>query len=172
MRSESVSKQLVPGLIALVCLCVPISGFANAPLSDLDTDQISQKTDEELTELTARWSELSAGERRTVLREVRNRMRASVNRSAQAKANYQKQLRSQGATGIVVQRRYGRKSDGSVVVQTRVIQKNAPSAGRVTFGFGFERRANRQPVEQPANTEVVTNKVGDGFAPEGSQTEQ
>lgn len=131
------------------------------PTSDLDTDQISQKTDAELTELTARWSELSASERRTVLREVRHRMRASVNRSAQAKANYQKQLRRQGASGIVVQRRYGRKSDGSVVVQTRVIQKTTPSSGRVTFGFGFERRANRQPSEQPANTEVVTGNIGE-----------
>lgn len=114
----------------------------------LDAEEITHKTDEELTALTARWNELSASERRALLHEVRARMRASADASARAKANYANKRQSQGVSGVVVQRRYGRKSDGSVVVQTRVIQKRTPATGRVTFGFGFERRANKQSAEQ------------------------
>lgn len=153
MKLNRTPKLAIAGLVALLGL--PVLVFAQPVPNDLDTDQISEKTDEELTALTARWGELSAGERRTVLREVRHRMRASVNASAnasaRAKANYEKQLRAQGSAGIVVQRRYGRKPDGSVVVQTRVIQKRVPSSSaRVTFGFGFERRSKDQKHESSA----------------------
>ena len=148
-------------MIALVCALPTYANelsAARAPevQGPISQAHISEKTDEELTALTARWGELSASERRTVLREVRNRMRASANASARAKANYVKQLRAQGSTGIVVQRKYGRKSDGSVVVQTRVIQKGAPTTGRVTFGFGFERRAKRQPNGHPQTQSATT----------------
>ena len=109
---------------------------------------LSLKTDTELTELTAQWSTLSPGERRHLLAEVTRRMAA--NRNARAKV------------GVQVQRRYGRvvrKQDGSVVVQTRVVQmRPRPDGatavrGRVTFGIGFEQRSkSRQanPVREPA----------------------
>jgi len=100
-------------------------------------EDLSGKTDAELTELTAQWSNLSPGERRTLLAEVRGRMAA--NQQARRPA------------GIRVQRRYGRvvrKPDGSVVVQTRVVQvrprdaqPGASARSRVTFGIGFEQRS-------------------------------
>ena len=43
----------------------------------LQPDDITIKTDEELTALTARWNELSSSERRLLLHEVRARMQAS-----------------------------------------------------------------------------------------------
>ena len=137
----------------------------------LQPDDITIKTDEELTALTARWNELSSSERRLLLHEVRARMQAS-------KISAQRQLKRQihrmpvQGTGTIVQRRYGRKSDGSVVVQTRVIQKRtpprgAPASGRITFGFGFERRAQGQghqtsPHESAANQAgIVVNQAQD-----------
>ena len=113
---------------------------------------LSLKTDTELTELTAQWSTLSPGERRHLLAEVTRRMAA--NRNARAKV------------GVQVQRRYGRvvrKQDGSVVVQTRVVQmRPRPDGatavrGRVTFGIGFEQRSKSRkasPVREPAPQRV------------------
>ena len=119
--------------------------------TELTEDQLSQgnlaqRSDSELTELTAQWSQLSPEQRRRLLAEVRGRM---VNNS---------QLRR--PQGVIVQRRYGRvvrKSDGSVVLQTRVVQiqprNNAgqqaqSEAPRVTFGIGFEQRT-RAPGNAP-----------------------
>ncbi len=135
-------------------------------LADLLPDDIVVKTDEELTALTARWNELSSTERRLVLHEVRTRMHASKI-SAQRQINRQIRRTPAQGTGTVVQRRYGRKPDGSVVVQTRVIQKHgsvsgAPTSGRITFGFGFERRAQgqHQPGQPGARDGTGTNQAG------------
>ena len=118
---------------------------ANAPAgADSNTSPIagdlSHKTDIELTELTAQWGLLSAGERRKLLAEVRGRMAAN------------QQVRR--LIGVRVQRQYGRvvrKPDGSVVVETRVVEmtprrvvEGAPR-GRVTFGIGFEQRSKSRP---------------------------
>ncbi|XOV83201.1 MAG: hypothetical protein ACFHXK_20405 [bacterium] len=112
----------------------------------LSQGSLSQRSDSELTALTAQWSQLSPEQRRRLLAEVRGRM-ANNN-----------QARS--PQGVIVQRRYGRvvrKSDGSVVLQTRVVQiqprNTAPqqaqaSGPRVTFGIGFEQR-NRGPENVP-----------------------
>jgi len=107
---------------------------------------LSQKTDTELTALTAQWGKLSPSERRQLLAEVRGRMAA--NREAR------------GRVGVQVQRRYGRvvrKSDGSVVVQTRVVRvrprSDGAATGRVTFGIGFEQRSkSTQAATPPAVT--------------------
>lgn len=121
----------------LLCLAV---GQSHAELS---ATAIVTKSDAELTALTARWGTLSPTERRVVLHEVRSRMHASKAAATQSDS-IRIRSRTQRATETVVQRRYGRKPDGSVVVQTRVIKKRAPQGARVTFGFGFERRANGQ----------------------------
>jgi len=122
-----------------------------------EATDLSKKTDVQLTELTAQWSTLTPSQRRELLAEVTGRMNASRNAS-------RKQMGP--SVGVRVQRRYGRvvrKSDGSVVVQTRVVEvrprtkpgssdvplstvansaQDAPprKRGRVTFGIGFERR--------------------------------
>ena len=127
---------------------------------------LSQKSDSELTQLTAQWSHLSPSERRNLLAEVRGRMAAS----RQARRPIE----------VRVQRRYGRivqKPDGSVVLQTRVVEmrpKGAPSnrsaaaqtgpskpnaqaattpRRHVTFGFGFERRIKSR--NQPHTSEAT-----------------
>ncbi len=124
--------------------------------AQLVTGDLSQKTDTELTELTAQWSKLSPSDRRELLAEVTGRMAANRTARASVRDN----------VGVRVQRRYGRvvrKRDGSVVVETRVVelrsradrpdslQSAAVSAqrgtviaaprGRVTFGIGFEQRS-------------------------------
>ncbi len=122
------------------------------------TGDLSQKTDTELTELTAQWAKLSPSERRELLAEVRGRMAANREARAEARAK----------VGVHVQRRYGRvvrKSDGSVVVQTRVVRVrprvDAPTSaasGRVTFGIGFEQRSkSRQATPGQLGSDPVVN---------------
>ena len=133
--------------ITVVCACALAS-----PVLAAEQD-LSQRSDAELTARTAQWGELSATERRALLAEVRGRMN-----QAQVKA-----------PTVRITRRYGRivrKSDGSVVVQTTVVQPKQDQtqvsaqqpqvsvqqqAGRITFGFGFERRTRKR-----ANAERVT----------------
>ena len=119
------------------------SQLTDDPLSQ---GNLSKRSDSELTALTAQWSQLSPEQRRRLLAEVRGRM---VNNS-----------QVQRPQGVIVQRRYGRvvrKSDGSVVLQTRVVQikpRNNPGqqthseTPRVTFGIGFEQR-KRAPGNAP-----------------------
>jgi len=133
---------------------VCVSAFA-------EPTNIESRTDEELTKLTARWGELSAAERRAVLHEVRARMQKP--NSAKRRTTNELSNNASSVSGTIVQRRYGRKSDGSIVVETRVIQKRSrPNAtGRVTFGVGFERRARSTPAEPQAknpdsHTQVVS----------------
>lgn len=116
---------------------------------------LSTKTDTELTALTAQWGNLNPGQRRQLLAEVRGRMVTN------------QKIRRPGS-GVLV-RRYGRvvrKSDGSVVVETRVVQMMPRSSirsvqgeirTRVTFGIGFEQRSKTRPqpnesVQAPAVT--------------------
>lgn len=169
-------------------------------------DSIAHRSDQELTQLTARWGELSPAQRRALLAEVRTRMAlkqraarerrdiqvralrglppsrttvppdtvkdsggASAQASAEAREGQSVDVEvPNGAAGVqpgpgtrrvTIERRYGRivrQSDGSVVVQqTRVVRSRGRS-GRVTFGFGFERRA----------------RAGDGAADESTVTAQ
>ncbi len=83
--------------------------------------------------MSASWGTLTPGERRALLAEVRTRM--ARKRAEGTKAEPPK---------FAVERRYGRivrKSNGAVVVETRVVRRAARPRGTVTFGFGFERRA-------------------------------
>lgn len=120
---------------------------APAPLAS--STGLAQRTDAELTAMTAQWATLSAEERRQLLAEVRSRM-----------ANNRK-LPPQ--VGVQVERRYGRvvrKSDGSVVLQTRVVRVRPRTEGvpgaRVTFGIGFEQRQKQEPEQAPAGQATST----------------
>jgi hypothetical protein len=120
---------------------------------------LSTKTDTELTALTAQWGNLNPSQRRQLLAEVRGRMVAN-------------QKIRRPSSGVLV-RRYGRvvrKSDGSVVVETRVVQMTPRSAtrsakgeirARVTFGIGFEQRSKARPPPNesvPAPTVTVSQQ--------------
>ena len=110
------------------------------------TEDLSQRSDKELTALTAQWGNLSPSERRRLLAEVRGRMAANQ--------------KARRPIGVRVQRQYGRvvrKADGSVVVQTRVVRvrprvTDDQAVSRVTFGFGFERRSQSRQQAAPPQT--------------------
>jgi hypothetical protein len=160
----------------VIYLCVPHYLWADVEQSPAEASQpvqvsaqiagdLSTKTDTELTELTAQWASLDPGQRRELLAEVRGRMVANQ------KARPVGVPRSMGLR-VRVQRQYGRvvrrKSDGSVIVETRVVQvrpqtiDGVPQA-RVTFGIGFEQRSQTRletrpqtrPQTQPDNSSTV-----------------
>ncbi len=100
--------------------------------------EYANRTDAELSALTATWSELPILERRVLLREVKLRM---AKKSGRGKA-----------PRIMTERRYGRvvrQSDGSVLrIEQRVVRIRSNANGgtpnrRVepVFGIGFEQRA-------------------------------
>ncbi len=148
-----------------------VSSSTNPPQEQLSQEDLSQRSDSELTALTAQWSQLSPEQRRRLLAEVRGRM-----------VNNRQVQRPQG---VVVQRRYGRvvrKSDGSVVVQTRVVQirprqnprvsanskanNGEAVAPRVTFGIGFEQRTRRpEQIHIKEQTTRSADNVQDNPAP-------
>ncbi len=107
---------------------------------------LAARSDVELTALTARWAELDPGQRRVLLAEVRSRMA----RNEQTR---------QPRVSIRVQRKYGRvvrKPDGSVVLETRVVEmrpRENPDAARGTFGVGFEQRSKRSGEAQAQQAE-------------------
>lgn len=150
---------------------VPADAQAQLTEDQLSQGSLAERSDSELTALTAQWSQLSPEQRRRLLAEVRGRM---VNNT---------QLRR--PQGVIVQRRYGRvvrKSDGSVVLQTRVVQikpRNNPDqqarsdTPRVTFGIGFEQRtrapghATHDAPQSEATQPVVT--VGQESSPSANR---
>jgi len=132
---------------APVVFFVSLMLFAQAPavIADaLAVPDLSNSTHHELTELGARWDELSDDERRALLREVKLRM-------AQRKD-------ADGVLMIRTQRRYGRiyrNSDGRVLrIETQVVEvRPAEGAGeRAGFGVGFERRSAVVPAPQGPET--------------------
>ena len=161
--------------LALVCMVVPFNTHAaDTPSAESNADvlelgNVGDKSDRELTALTAQWGQLSPAERRVLLAEVRTRMQL-------------RQQATQALPRVTVTRRYGRivrKSDGSVVLRTQVIKprtevgqtaSNADTQqvvtrpqvrrqGRITFGFGFERRGAAQPSDRPRTQATPTREV-------------
>ena len=150
--------------LSLICILATFSSTAfaqdAAPVDAtevaFDAATLKGKTDQELTQITAQWGALSAAERRVLLAEVRQRM------ADRRRAELSSAVRTRNSSMLT--RRYGRilrKPDGSVVVQTTVIEPNGKTvqqthqtqqaqsgSRRITFGFGFERRARRQAVEE------------------------
>ena len=136
-------------MAAPVVFFVSLMLFAQVPAvfedAEVPIPDLSNSTHHELTELGARWDELSDGERRALLREVKLRM-------AQRKD-------ADGVLMIRTQRRYGRiyrNSDGRVLrIETQVVEvRPAEGAGeRAGFGVGFERRSAVVPAPpDPAET--------------------
>ena len=156
-------------IIHVFTLCMAVSCAQSFALAATDTvDDLNSKTDQELTELTARWGDLTPAERRILLAEVRTRMQA-------------RRQQTRVVPKVRVTRRYGRivrKEDGTVVVQTQTIDPQgrqtvseqpatgrpttARRKGRVTFGFGFERRVRRQNSVQPNQPESSQNVATNG----------
>ncbi len=123
---------------------MPIIGMAAEPIS-LETAKLepvsqayAEKTDQELTELTAQWDALSDTERRALLIEVKMRM---------ARGNA-----PEGVIRILTRRRFGRiirQPDGSVVrIEAEVVQIRPKRPATESYGVGFEQRAARKEAEQ------------------------
>lgn len=169
----------------------PTEKTTDAALAVSSSD-LSEKTDAELTQLTAQWNRLSAADRRTLLAEVRGRMVQSRARKT-ARRDYPNVLSMRPSQGKVrtirIQRRYGRvvrKPDGTVVVQTRVVQVTPIKAGdkvgrgggrvvkssaRVTFGVGFEQRSRaiiHRHITQIPTPSVVSSPVKNGGVPDST----
>ncbi|MGK0224408.1 MAG: hypothetical protein ACI9ON_003661 [Limisphaerales bacterium] len=174
--SKCIGKKVVTRVFAL-CMAVGCAqSYALAAAAPVD--DLNNKTDQELTELTARWGDLSPAERRILLAEVRTRMQL---RRQQTIRQHSGRQQTRIVPKVRVTRRYGRivrKEDGTVVVQTQTIdpqgrqtvsEQPAPAQpttgrrnGRVTFGFGFERRVRRQNPVQPNQPESSQNVATTG----------
>ena len=123
--------------------------LVNSPL--LPSYDFSEKSDYELTELGARWDNLSRPERDALLREVKLRM-------AQRKD-------SDGVLMIRTQRRYGRiyrSDDGRYLkIETKVVRVRPADpnqvAGTRSFGVGFEKRSAE--VAPPAENAAAVGEV-------------
>jgi predicted Fe-S protein YdhL (DUF1289 family) len=160
-----------------VLLCMAQSAWSQVSdpgtIKAVTAAELSQKTDTELTQLTAQWGHLSPSERRNLLAEVRGRMAASK-KISKNNSNTALQI-VQGPVRVRVQRRYGRlvrKPDGSVVMQTRVVEVHPASPSqvqvqptrsadgkvraRVTFGIGFEQRSKARIQPQQSVPPSVT----------------
>ncbi len=135
---------LVPTLVQAAAAEAPqsIDPVAQAPIpASFSAADLAARSDVELTALTARWAELDPGQRRALLAEVRSRMVRNTQTP-------------QPRVSIRVQRKYGRvvrKPDGSVVLETRVVEmrpRENPDVTRGTFGVGFEQRSKRSQETQ------------------------
>ena len=131
-------RKSVPWSLLVGLLLLAQASAINAEMgAEVAAPDFSHTTHHELTELGARWDELSDQERRALLREVKLRM-------AQRKD-------TDGVLMIRTQRRYGRiyrNSDGRVLrIETQVVQvRPLEGAGQRTgFGVGFERRSADEP---------------------------
>ena len=107
----------------------------------------AEATDRELTELAARWNDLSAGQRRALLSEMKLRM------ARQGAAN--------DGLRIAVTRRYGtlvRHPNGATLrIELRSVQNAQPG-----FGAGFERRVGRNgEPDEAAEAAPPVVKVAD-----------
>lgn len=119
-----------------------IPQLVNSPLQPLD---YGDRTDYQLTELGARWDELSRPERDALLREVKLRM-------AQRKD-------ADGVLMIRTQRRYGRiyrSNDGRYLkIETKVVRVRPstvdPGQRPKEFGVGFEQRTASADSTETAN---------------------
>jgi hypothetical protein len=118
-----------------------IPQLVNSPLQPLD---YGDRTDYQLTELGARWDDLSRPEREALLREVKLRM-------AQRKD-------ADGVLMIRTQRRYGRiyRSNGRYIkIETKVVRVRPgtvdPGRQPNEFGVGFEQRTASADNSEASN---------------------
>jgi len=146
-HAENPRADLPVAEVSAAELAAP-QGASNRNLSPVELRSLMRaSSDSELTALTARWAELSAGERRALQTEMLGRMS-----KARTAAKRQPVIR--------VRRQYGRRqADGSVIVRTEVLDlqpRASASEGTrrvVTFGVGFERRKRATAPQQEAATQ-------------------
>ncbi len=112
---------------AIYAANTPSTAKPNNVVAQESFGDIQMKSDQELTELTARWGELDPAQRRALIQEVRTRMARPQTNAARSVGRPDTQVgaKANGRQGrVTITRRYGRivrKPDGSVVVQTRVV---------------------------------------------------
>jgi hypothetical protein len=121
-------------VVSLTLLGTPLAALADDGYATL----YATKSNSELTALSEQWHALDAEQRRALLTEVQSRVIRTQNSGTMAMR-------------FRAQRRYGRivrKADGSVRVETRVVEirgQARPEARNSTaqqgFGVGFEQRA-------------------------------
>lgn len=154
-QARCLGRVLALGVTGL--LSAGALGAAQAPsppeqpsaLSEASLVSYAEATDQELTELAARWDDLSAGQRRALLSEMKMRMA--------------RHGAADGRLRIAVTRRYGtlvRHSNGATA--TLRIELRSLKSAQPSFGAGFEQRVLQegQPDEAPeADPPVV--KVAD-----------
>jgi hypothetical protein len=139
LRKDLLTKG-VRSIKRLACsLLFVFSVFSIEVVADTDFAQAyAEKTDQELTELTAQWDSLGDTERVALLTEVKMRMARSKGR--------------EGVIRIRTQRRYGRiirQPDGSVLrIETRVVRVHSAPPETQSYGVGFEQRAASKEAEQ------------------------
>jgi len=121
--------------------------LVNSPLLPLD---YGKKSDVQLTELGARWDELTRPERDALLREVKLRMAQRRDKD--------------GVLMIRTQRRYGRiyRSDGRYLkIETKVVQVRPAQVPadqqRRGFGTGFEQRTGTVSAEGDSSVQPRTD---------------
>lgn len=112
---------------------------AEAPIS------YASVSDQELTNIAARWDDLNAQQRRALLSEVTTRMKRGNS--------------AQGVPGVKVRRRYGtvvrdaNRGRATLHIHVRSVRK-----GGQDFGVGFEHRAQQEdaaPEEAESNGPVI-----------------
>ncbi|MEM7077664.1 MAG: hypothetical protein AAF513_03445 [Pseudomonadota bacterium] len=114
---------------------------------------LADRSDEELTALTAQWAQLDATQRRALLGEVRRRMkRQALGSRLPVRLRNPRSYGKNSGERVLQRVTKVRKPDGSVVVRTEVVRLGKEQNGkrRVTFGVGFERR--RQGAESVATS--------------------
>ena len=133
------------GVIALFWAVGAYAAQSAEPAAEPTPVSYASVSDQELTDIAARWDDLDAQQRRAVLSEVKMRMKRNGT--------------AQGVLRVKVGRRYGtvvRRADGTTA--TLRIEVRSVRKGSQGFGVGFERRAQQgdmAPEEAEPNAPVI-----------------
>lgn len=142
-------RAVIAGAVALSCA----AGAYAAPTAELPAQPAAVSyaaiSDQDLTNIAARWDDLDAQQRRALLSEVKMRM--------QRNGSAEEVLR------VKVRRRYGtvvRHRNGSTATLRFEVRSVQP--GSKDFGVGFERRTQQGgEAEQEAESETPVIRVAD-----------
>ena len=173
--SSVLSAPLFGGLgVVWVCSLMLSSNVIAAPSNETPAQQAVKQapaperydyrnsSDAELTQLVKNWARLSPTQRRSLLSEVRSRMKNANSASATAASGKPKQPTGD-LNRVMAQQTYGRtvrRPDGSVVTETETI-KITPQGRQVT------RQTTIRPPKAGSISSAATGK-GAGVAAAGS----
>lgn len=187
-ESISVAWRPVNGLLVALFFCLLLpwqnSHAANATAAQPGVDKsskamdLSQRSDQDLTELASEWDKLSPSTRRVLLKEMQQRM-AQIRRGERAgspvsSANGRSGA-SEGVLRIRTERRFGRRvrqSDGRVVttIETRVVQlRTRPSTRPGNAAADQNSSAGSHEPAQVAVAPVASGPFGVGFERRSAQ---